>query len=264
MRTNTDKKNQLAFDHVADVYDIGRPTYPDELYLTIAKRGNLDRHSNVIEVGAGTGQATVELVSLFGKIIAIEPGERLATIARENCSQFDDVEIICSKFENWQANEIQCDAIVSANAFHWVDLELGLSKAREILKPNGILAIWWSVPYFPMQEIREIQAAAAARYNVGVLGALSTASALAPLFEGRSDFDNKPLWKLDEDSVFKWKDILNPETFSALATSYADVASLEPSQCLEYRETIENSLREIKVKKIIVEHAALLRIAHAC
>ena len=47
-----------TFSNVVNDYDYARPKYPIDLYETVKKFANLQEGQNVLEVGAGTGQAT--------------------------------------------------------------------------------------------------------------------------------------------------------------------------------------------------------------
>ncbi len=37
------------------------------------------------------------------------------------------------------------DLIVAASAFHWLDPQIALPKARQLLQPGGQLALWWNI-----------------------------------------------------------------------------------------------------------------------
>ena len=101
----------------------------------------LDSGSRILEIGCGTGQATVALAQRGYRITAIELGARLARIARRNLADYRDVEIIVAPFEEWPLAEQRFDAVVSANAFHWIDRAVRVPKALEALRPGGSLAV---------------------------------------------------------------------------------------------------------------------------
>lgn len=47
-----------TFSQVIAAYDYARPTYPSELHEQIIAFSGLERGADLLEVGAGTGQAT--------------------------------------------------------------------------------------------------------------------------------------------------------------------------------------------------------------
>ena len=48
-------------DEAAELYDRARPTYPDALFDDLIELATLKARSRVIEIGCGTGKATLPL-----------------------------------------------------------------------------------------------------------------------------------------------------------------------------------------------------------
>ena len=53
---------EWTFDTVAARYERFRPGYTDDLYQTLFNYINIDSSSNVVEVGIGSGQATLPIL----------------------------------------------------------------------------------------------------------------------------------------------------------------------------------------------------------
>src|ERR1700676_4699677 len=75
---------RMTFDEVAEGYDRARPGYPSHMFDDLVTLAGLDPGARLVEIGCGTGQATVPLAERGLSIICVELGERLAAIAREN------------------------------------------------------------------------------------------------------------------------------------------------------------------------------------
>jgi 16S rRNA A1518/A1519 N6-dimethyltransferase RsmA/KsgA/DIM1 with predicted DNA glycosylase/AP lyase activity len=73
---------RAIFDEDAELYDRMRPDYPDDLFDDLAALAGLQRGSRVLELGCGTGQATLPLARRGFAVTAIELGPRLAEVAR--------------------------------------------------------------------------------------------------------------------------------------------------------------------------------------
>ena len=101
----------------------------------------LERGSRVLEIGAGTGLATVPLAERGYQILAVELGPELAEIVRRRLAAYPDVEVVVAPFENWPLPKEPFDAVVSATAFHWIDPAIRVAKAAQALRPGGSLAI---------------------------------------------------------------------------------------------------------------------------
>ena len=97
----------------------------------------------VLEVGCGTGQATVPLAQRGVAIVAVELGERLAALARRRLADFATVEVVRATFEEWEPPDAALfDAVVSFAAFHWIDPQSRYAKAARLLEPSGAIAIF--------------------------------------------------------------------------------------------------------------------------
>ncbi len=127
-------------------YAAGRPGYPSVLFETLVERCGLGPGTAVVEVGPGTGQATVELLRLGARVHAIEPGAALADhlVAEHGC---DELTVTVSSFEDAAIEEGSADLVAAATSFHWVDPSVGVEKAKSALRPGGWIALWWNLWY---------------------------------------------------------------------------------------------------------------------
>src|SRR5919109_4571971 len=76
-----------TFDEDAERYDRARPGYPPELYDDLEELAGAGPGSRVLEVGCGTGQATVPLAGRGCRITAVEAGACMAAVARRNVAR---------------------------------------------------------------------------------------------------------------------------------------------------------------------------------
>jgi SAM-dependent methyltransferase len=130
---------RTTFNEDAERYNRARPQYPmqmfDDLAAAVAPAG-----ARVLEIGCGTGQATVALAERGYRIVAVELGPDMATVARRNLARFDSVEVVTAAFEDWPLPDEPFDLVFSATAFHWVDPTVRVSKSAEALRSGGLLA----------------------------------------------------------------------------------------------------------------------------
>ena len=130
----------LSFDSAAEEYDRVRPGYPASLVDIACARGGLVPGSKVVEVGCGTGKLTVALAERALRVEAVDPGGALLELARRK-TEGSSVRFHEARFEDIELPEGTFDAVFSATAFHWVDPDVGWSKAARLLRPGGLLAL---------------------------------------------------------------------------------------------------------------------------
>ena len=148
----------LTFDEVAYLYDEARPAYPSQMIEavdTVLK----ETQGRILEIGCGTGQATLPFARQGYRITALEPGPNLAALAAKNLAAFPQVDIKITTFEDWAGAAGQYDLVLSATAFHWVSPEVRYLKAAQALGPNGWLALLWNMEADDQSVVgQEIQA----------------------------------------------------------------------------------------------------------
>jgi len=90
--------------------------------------------ARVLEIGCGTGQATVPLAERGYRIVAVELGTDMAAVARRNLAAFDAVEVVTAAYEEWPLPGEPFDVVFSATAFHWIDPAVRVSKSADALR----------------------------------------------------------------------------------------------------------------------------------
>ncbi len=142
---------RLTFNEDPSNYEKFRPTYTDEMYKDVIGFSSLYGSKRALEIGIGTGQATLPFLKTGCKVTAIELGDKLAQFSREKFAEYKDFEVINQDFESVQLDENDYDLVYSASAFHWIPQEIGLPKVYRILKSGGVFA-WISIQPAPAQE----------------------------------------------------------------------------------------------------------------
>ncbi|CAF1147888.1 unnamed protein product [Rotaria sordida] len=136
-------------DHTTK-YKAFRRHYPRELYTKILEfyfnttNLNLDDSDKKIpcalDVGCGSGQATVDLSHYCHRVIGIDGSENQL----KNAPLKENIEYQCQIAENLTflpSNSI--DLVTVAIALHWFDIQTFFEQVDHILKPNGgVLSIW--------------------------------------------------------------------------------------------------------------------------
>lgn len=145
----------LVFGEVAELYQRVRPEYPEALVDAVLAYGPVPAGGRMLEVGCGTGKATVAFARRGLRVSALEPSPEMASVARRLCAPYPDVEIVEERFEDWSGAAESLDLILSTSAWHWVDPAIGYQLAWRALRPAGVLAVVWprhDAPPYPGVE----------------------------------------------------------------------------------------------------------------
>jgi SAM-dependent methyltransferase len=126
-----------GFGLAAQMYERGRPDYPAAAIELLVDRLDIRSGRTVIDLAAGTGKLTRQLVPTGAEVIAVEPiAEMRALIA--------DARAIDGTAEAIPLGDESVDAVTVAQAFHWFRAEEALAEIRRVLRADGGLALIWN------------------------------------------------------------------------------------------------------------------------
>jgi tRNA1(Val) A37 N6-methylase TrmN6 len=94
-----------SFDAAARLYDRFRPGYPEHLFEDLVQLSGIPEGGRILEIGPGTGQATLPLARRGYSILGIEMGASMARLYRKNLRGFPNAEILNIAFEDWKPAE---------------------------------------------------------------------------------------------------------------------------------------------------------------
>lgn len=130
-----------SFGAAAGAYERGRPSYPAEAVAWLMPPGA----RRVLDLGAGTGKLTRQLVSGGDAgldVVAVEPSEGM----REQLSRsLPGVPVLAGTAERIPLENGRLDAVLVAQAWHWVDPARAVPEVARVLKPGGSLGLLWNV-----------------------------------------------------------------------------------------------------------------------
>ncbi|MGC9666991.1 class I SAM-dependent methyltransferase [Planosporangium sp. 12N6] len=138
----TERVRARVFGEVADEYDRIRPGYPAVLIDDVLSYARLGEVA-ALEVGAGTGKATLAFAARGVGITAVEPDAAMAAVLARRASGRSDVVVRVCGFEEY-VPEQPFGLLFSAQAWHWTDPAVRWQRAAAALVPGGTLALFWN------------------------------------------------------------------------------------------------------------------------
>ncbi len=218
----------LRFGEVAELYERRRPGYPDALIADVL--GSVGPPRTVLEVGAGTGKATRLLAAAGARVTAVEPDPAMAAHLRANLPAGVTVED--GTLDAVAARRPEAPGgggfalVVAAQAWHWVDQQAGPRLAHGLLRPGGVLAVFWNTPldgpdYEAMTDVYRTHAPDMAEGMATAAWAAEMAARLASL-QAAEGFEPP------ETRTYDWEATYDPEALSELVQTYSGHRLLDP------------------------------------
>jgi SAM-dependent methyltransferase len=127
-----------SFDRAAEVYERARPEYPAEAVDWMLPAGA----QTVLDLGAGTGKLTRALAARGLDVAAVDPAPQM--LAQLSAS-LPEATVHVGTAEDIPLADASVDAVVVAQAWHWVDQDRALASVARVLRPGGTLALIWNL-----------------------------------------------------------------------------------------------------------------------
>src|SRR5688500_9180263 len=127
-----------SFGPAAAVYERGRPPYPAEALDWLLPAGA----HRIVDVGAGTGKLTRQLHERGLDVTAVEPSDGMRA---ELSRVLPGVPALAGAAEALPLPDHSADAVLCAQAWHWVDPARAVPEAARVLTPGGRLGLIWNL-----------------------------------------------------------------------------------------------------------------------
>jgi SAM-dependent methyltransferase len=130
-------KYRCTFDSAAETYERSRPLYAESAIDWVEGRLPFGR---VLDLGAGTGKLTRQLVARGTDVVAVEPGDGMRAVLER---EVPGVVSLAGEAEAIPLRDGDVDAVVAGQAFHWFRTEEALGEMHRVLRQPGGFALFW-------------------------------------------------------------------------------------------------------------------------
>ncbi|WP_028918988.1 class I SAM-dependent methyltransferase [Pseudoxanthomonas suwonensis] len=130
-------------DRVAD-YVRYRPDYPPALLRWLHKVQGVAPSWTVADIGAGTGISSKMFLGAGHPVVAVEPNAAMRQAAQEWLGTDPRFRAADGSAEATGLPDASVDLVSAAQAFHWFDQQAVKPEWRRILRPDGLVAVYWN------------------------------------------------------------------------------------------------------------------------
>jgi SAM-dependent methyltransferase len=130
-----------GFGAAAEAYERGRPDYPSAAIAALVERLGIGPGKVVVDLAAGTGKLTRDLISAGAEVIAVEPIDAMAAVLAR---AVPTARLLRGTAEAIPLPDDSVDAVTVAQAFHWFEATRAATEMRRVLRPGGAVAALWN------------------------------------------------------------------------------------------------------------------------
>jgi SAM-dependent methyltransferase len=243
-----DKVRALTFGEVAEEYDRVRPTYPPQLIEDLLAYSS---PATALEIGAGTGKATVAIALTGVQVLALEPDPAMALVLRQRVAGLA-VNIAMGTLESYEPEE-QFDLAYSAQAFHWTAPATRWPRTAALLRPGGSLALFWNQERIADDAVRAAAAEALGEHDLAHKAEWPGSEPLQP----DPEMAGRPEFAEFKQQAYAWERTLPRDDYVANLGTQSAYLMLED----EERDEILDGLRSVLPDPVTLEMATLLYLA---
>jgi SAM-dependent methyltransferase len=127
-----------SFGAAAAEYEASRPGYPAAALDWLVPDGA----RRVLDLGAGTGKLTRLLLDRGLEVTAVEPS---AGMREQLAASAPGATVLAGSAEDIPLAAGSVDAVLVAQAWHWVDEDRAIPEVARVLVPGGRLGLVWNI-----------------------------------------------------------------------------------------------------------------------
>ena len=229
-----------GFSAGADAYERGRPAYSPEAIAKLVEELRIGPGGRVLDLAAGTGKLTRQLVDTGAELVAVEP---IAEMRAKLVEALPGVEAMDGTAEAIPLLDRSVDAVVVGQAFHWFDGDRAVREIHRVLRPGGGLGLIWQArdvvrPWIErLEEIIDRADDGHPRFRTGEWRDAFDRATLS----AREAFDRVPLFDPIEDATFGTVQRGDPETIVDRVASISYVAAMPRDR----RDAVLDEVRDL-------------------
>lgn len=225
MNTDDNAARAASFAWGASDYDRLRPEFPARLFDDLSARAGGRMAGRILEIGAGTGRATLPLARRGAVIDAVEPSADMLRVLGERLQAealADHVTVRQAMFEDVDP-AAGYDVVVAAQSFHFADPATRWTRLASLLGSGGVAFLFWNGWHLDStRHDAEAVRAVYAAHGHGLASDLDDHRSTTSWAELEIEAD--PSLTLAESMAYQWSRALSIEDYLGLLSTTSQYA----------------------------------------
>jgi SAM-dependent methyltransferase len=121
-----------------------RPDYPTALVAWLHRELQVPAHASVADIGAGTGISCTLFLDAGHRVVAVEPNAAMRAASEAWLGADPRFATLEGTAEATHLADASVDLVTCAQAFHWFDQQAVKPEWRRVLKPGGLVVVFWN------------------------------------------------------------------------------------------------------------------------
>jgi SAM-dependent methyltransferase len=228
----TDRETRrLSFGSVAEDYDRYRPPPPPPALDWLIP----PEAAAILDLAAGTGLVTRELIGRARRVVAVEPDERMRAVLAARCPE---AEVLAGRGEDIPLPDASVDAVVISAAWHWLDPALAVPEITRVLRPGGNLGVLWTSRDDRVPWVAEFNALARESREADRPEGQPGGDPAERRRRRRIEFPPGSPLSPPEERLVEFSVPMSRDELAGLLGTYSGIITLEPQQRAEFSERV--------------------------
>jgi SAM-dependent methyltransferase len=189
----------------------------------------LNDGASLLEVGCGTGQATVGFAMRGFRVVALDRSPAMVQMAHDSLHRYPDVDVRCQDFE-LLVPAASYDGLVFASSYHWLDPLTRVARCASHLKPQGSLIILRHTHPLPYTGFFERVQQVYEQFVPEWPPPSSTTTAEEQILSIVTELEGSVFFQAVERRSLAWSRSYSTSEYQRLLASYSDHAALPPDR----------------------------------
>ena len=237
-------ERKLTFNEVPELYDQYRPSYPEAMIEDIIRISKLQPNGNILEIGCGTGQATLPFAQKGYSMTCLDIGDNTIRYVQNKMKSYANTRFIQTAFEEWVPIPPKFNLIISGSAFHWIPSEVGYPKVANLLEDTGFLAFFWNMHYYPDTDIYWDIKDIYHRVTPELAKSRNEDTCEERINKRVNEINQTGLFHPVQVYQYPWEETYNAEQYVQLMDTFSDHRILDPLEKQELYSEVKNIINQ--------------------